>query len=132
MRKIITALLSISIFLSGTALAETASTKPTVTKIKKCTFPKSRKRAPTWVCTGQDDKLEISAVGSFAKSKAGIAHMEQMATADARKKLAEKMNSEILENTKILKSVYAPNGTLFVLVGMDEPKMKNLPATGSE
>lgn len=132
MRTIITALLTLSVLLSGAAYAETASKKTTVTKTKKCTFPKSRKRAPTWVCTGQDEKQEITAVGSFAKSKAGIAHMEQMASAEARKKLAGKLNQEILEGTIILKSVYAPNGTLYVLVGVDETKLKDIPATGTE
>lgn len=129
MRTLITALLALSMLLSGAAFAETASKKATITKTKKCTFPKSRKRAPTWVCTGQDEKQEITAVGSFAKSKAGISHMEQMATAKAREKLAGKLSQEILEGTIILKSVYAPNGTLYVLVGVDETKMKNLPAT---
>ena len=132
MRTIITALLTLSVLLSGAAYAEAASKKSTVTKTKKCTFPKSRKRAPTWVCTGKDEKQEITAVGSFAKSKAGIAHMEQMASAEARKKLAGKLNQEILEGTIILKSVYAPNGTLYVLIGVDETKLKEIPAINPE
>jgi hypothetical protein len=124
MRKIICALISCSLFLGGAAMAEPNTSKAKVTKAKKCLFPKSRKRAPDWVCSGQDAKLEISAVGSFAKSKAGIAFMEEMASADARKKLAAKISKETLEGTKILRSAYAPNGTIYVLVGMDEAATK--------
>jgi hypothetical protein len=75
-------------------------------------------------------------VGSAAKSDAGIAFMEQQAAADARTKLARRLRGattnkmtasdgavitetthESLRGTKILKSVYGPDGTLYVLVG---------------
>ena len=118
-------------------------------KAKKCLFPKTKKRAPDWVCTAQDDSL--TAVGFFHKSSAGIEFMQQMAAADARvnlakklrapvqKKIAEseggaaadnalisKITDEHLQGAKVLKSVYAPKGKLYVLVGLDEAGAQKL------
>jgi hypothetical protein len=87
----------------------------------------------------------MTAVGSATKSKAGTSFMEQMAVADARAHLAQKLNesahpkiessqdvvntpendsavitkiaNESLEDTKILKRSYGPNGTLYILIG---------------
>jgi len=122
-----------------------------VSKPKKCLFPKSKKRAPDWVCNINEDNLAVTAVGSFAKSRAGIAFMEQMAAADARVQLANKLRgsvqqkiagsegvpvndndlisqitSEQLQGTKVLKSVYGPRGKLYVLMGFDEEGVQKL------
>lgn len=119
MLKSLLIFLTCSFIFAGDAIAEANTQNPKLIKTKKCTFPKSRKPAPYWVCSGQDEKLGVSAVGTFAKSKAGVAFMEEMATANAHKILAEKVGKETLEGSKILKFVYAPNGTLYVLVGFD-------------
>ena len=133
------------------ALADTAANKVGAGKVikeKKCQFPKSRKRAPNWVCTGKDSSMAVTAVGSFHKSAAGIAFMEQMAATDARVNLAQKLHDEVqkeisarkgltgkqgvdrelikkitdeeLQGTKILKSIYSPKGTLYMLIGIEE------------
>lgn len=154
MRNIMFVLLSAVLVSSGYAVGETlaaAATQTKVVKTKKCLFPKSKKRAPAWVCDAQAGGLAVAAVGSAAKSKAGIAHMEQMAAADARAQLARNLcgnarkncassidaansdvaviSAETLTGTKIMKRAYAPNGTLYVLMGLDEIEAKKLRET---
>ena len=142
MRKLLCILFSVTMALTGYSwgdeLPTTTDDKPKIQK--KCLFPHSKKRAPVWVCNPHADGLLQVAVGSAAKSKAGDAFMEQMAVADARKHLAQDVHeakqpkvddssapvnstavaNESLENTKIIKRAYAPNGALYVLVGVDE------------
>ena len=142
MRIFLCILFSVTMTLTGYArgdeLPSSAHDKPK--KEKKCLFPKSKKRAPSWVCNPHADGLAQAAVGSAAKSKAGDSFMEQMAVADARKHLAQDLHdakqpdvdnsstpassaivaNESLENTKIIKRAYGPNGALYVLVGVDE------------
>jgi hypothetical protein len=136
----------------STELPSTANAK--ASKAKKCVFPKSKKRAPAWVCNAHAEGMEVAAVGSSAKSKAGKSFMEQMAVADARARLAQKLSesaqpktessqdganppesgrtviakntNESLENTKIIKRSYSPNGTLYVLIGIDEAGAQKL------
>lgn len=151
MRKIMFVLLSAALVSSGYAIGETlavVSTQAKVVKAKKCLFPKSKKRAPAWVCDAQAGGLAVAAVGAAAKSKAGLAHMEQMAAADARAQLvrilrgtgqkntipttdaenrdAAIISEETLTGTKIIKRTYAPNGTLYVLIGLDEADAQKL------
>lgn len=154
MRKYILVFLAAAMVLSANAYGDTTP-KPAkdikVTKAKKCLFPKTKKRAPDWVCTAQDDSLAVTAVGSFHKSGAGIEFMQQMAAADARvnlakklrapvqKKIAEseggvagdsalinKITEEQLQGTKVIKSVYGPKGKLYVLMGLDEAGAQKL------
>ena len=140
MRKFLCVLFSATLVLSGYALADTPSTADTkVKKTKKCLFPKSKKRAPDWVCNAHADGLAVAAVGSAVKSGAGLSFMEQMATADARTHLAQNLRGSVqkkvagsdgapttriidesLQDTKVIKSAYGPDGTLYVLVGLDE------------
>lgn len=143
--------------MGGTPAKAKAKADAKVKKLKKCVFPKSRKRAPAWICDAHADGLAIAATGSAAKSAAGHSFMEQQAAADARARLAASMHeptqnknkdgelaanpnttategtpptaisNETLIGAKVLKSVYGPNGTLYVLVGLDEaglPKRK--------
>lgn len=151
MRKLMFVLLSAALVLSGYAVGDTlAVTAPQakVGKAKKCLFPKSKKRAPAWVCNAQSDGLAVAVVGSAAKSKAGMAHMEQMAAADARAQLVRNLrgreqkksasgtdaensdaagiSEETLTGLKIMKRAYAPNGTLYVLMGLDETETQKL------
>ncbi|BCK86526.1 hypothetical protein MIZ01_0288 [Sideroxyarcus emersonii] len=125
-------------------------------KAHKCTFPKSRRRAPDWVCSGQVEGLAMAAVGSAAKSRAGFSFMEKMAAADARAHLVQAVgeavrhkldegaataneqsggrNGELitriadatLQNTRIAKHSYGPNGALYVLVGLDAAESDRL------
>ena len=162
MRKLIFVLLAASLLLNIDALADTRQKTAPPTKVKKskrCVFPNSRKSAPIWVCTEQDKSLAISAVGSFAKSEAGNDFMLQMAAADARTHLVQKMSaavqkqivdseaaanktnenhdkvlinkitSDSLEGSKILKKTYDPSGKLYVLVGLDEAGRQKLQAS---
>lgn len=152
MRAISCLLLSAAMALPAGAWAGAPSAVPAaqMKKAPKCLFPKTRKRAPEWVCSAHGDGLAIAAVGSFAKSGAGNSFMEQMAAADARVHLAQKLRSavrsriaghegaakaarsrrddalvtkitnESLRGTKIVESAYAPDGKLYVMVGLDE------------
>ncbi|MFA6014217.1 MAG: hypothetical protein WC742_04050 [Gallionellaceae bacterium] len=132
---------------SGAALADNISAGKAGTteqKVKRCQFPGTHKRAPAWVCGAGVKGSLVTAVGSAEKSKAGSTFRQQMAIADARNKLAEKlhaaevmqrdekMNSkgerggtfvfhETLQNTRMIRSIYAPNGTQYVLVVLDKP-----------
>jgi hypothetical protein len=155
-------LLSAALLLSGYAwggTTDTTATKAQVYKAKKCLFPKSKKRAPVWVCNAPVAGLAVTGVGAAAKSRAGFAHMKQMAAAEARVQLARnlrgseqqniagsagsaskdtaerdrawitRITNESLSNTKILKSAYGPNGTLYVLVGLDASSAQKLRET---
>lgn len=156
MRNFWCALLIATIALSSSAWSAEASWTASiqVKKAKKCVFPKSKKRAPVWVCNAHADGMEMAAVGSAVKSKAGKSFMEQMAIADARSRLIQKLSesakfkvesrqntantsnsagteitkiaNESMENTKIIKRSYAPNGTLYVLIGIDESGAQKL------
>lgn len=157
MRKILQVILSMAMVLSIGAFSGTqvaAATETKAKKAKKCLFPKSKKRAPAWVCDAQAEGLATAAVGSFAKSRAGLSHMEQMAAADARANLVRvlhesvqskikgnaqtaskgevdgalitKLTNDSLEGTKIVKRAYAPNGTVYVLVGLDQANANRL------
>jgi hypothetical protein len=153
MRIFLSVLLSSTLVLSHYALSEdlaSGTTQPIVKKVKRCLFTKSSKRAPLWVCDALAEGLAVTAVGSTPKSKAGFAHMQQMALADARSHLAQKLNetsqpivagseeaanknttesgnaiitkiTEVsLEGTKVIKSTSGPDGTMYVLIGLDE------------
>jgi hypothetical protein len=104
--------------------------------------------------------MKVGAVGSAAKTDAGIAFMKQMAATDARVQLAQNLKVQVqkmikqyvettgaasketvdrvntsvtkqitdqtLQGTKIFRSIEAPNGTMFVLVGFDEASAQKL------
>jgi len=135
--KFIFFILSLSLVLTNNILAETTVKKvdvSKVSKVKKCLFPKSRKRAPEWVCKAQDDNETVTAVGSFHKSGAGNEFMEQMAAADARVNLAKKLRGtgsqtytdEQLQGSRVIKKIYGPKGALYVLIGMDKAAAQKL------
>lgn len=153
MSGLLCVLLSLVVFLSADAWgdvqpASVATAK--VKKVQKCTFPKSRRRAPDWICNKHVEGLAVTAVGSSPKSHAGFSFMEKMAVADARTHLVQevlesvhnklaagqhaanqesgdrdgasitRLANDALQNTKIEKRIYGPNGTLYVLVGLGE------------
>ncbi|HLP96986.1 MAG TPA: hypothetical protein VK149_00935 [Sideroxyarcus sp.] len=113
-------------------------------KARKCVFPDSRERAPAWVCNAHADGWKLTAVGSAAHSAAGTAFMEQMAAADARSRLVrdvrravrdklriadkddDAVTKDTLRGVKVLQKVYDANGTLYVLIGMNEASAKKL------
>ncbi len=97
MRKFIYLLLSATMLVgsNGWAISSPINKDAQAQKGKKCLFPNSRKRAPSWICNAQDSVLSLAAVGSFDKSGAGIEFMEQMAAADARAHLVMKLNDTV-------------------------------------
>jgi hypothetical protein len=138
-----------SVVARGDGLAK-AATNARVKKAIKCSFPKTKKRAPDWVCSASAEGLAVAAVGSADKSQAGISFMEQMAAADARVQLVRAVRvsvrrrvladasssgkeqdgldgalmttvtNDTLRGAKVRKSVYGPGGRLYVLMGLDE------------
>jgi hypothetical protein len=137
------------------------STPPAkVEKVAECVFPGSDKAAPLWVCDAPVEGMSVGAVGSAAKSDAGVSFMKQMAATDARVNLAQQMKVQVqnmikqyaettgtgtketvdrvntavtkqitdqtLQGTKIFRSIQAPDGTMFVLVGLDEASVQKL------
>lgn len=150
MRRIFCAMLSAAMVFSGHALGDVSPAADKESKAGICLFPNSHKRAPAWVCKPQARGWALTAVGSAAKSDAGIAFMEQQAAADARTKLARRLRGgdtkkstsgdgavvtetthASLRGTRILKSVYGPEGTLYVLVGLKEDGANRLKNTGT-
>ena len=136
MRRIFCVMLSAAMVVSGHALGDGPNAADKKSKSGFCLFPNSHQRAPVWVCKPQARGWTLTAVGSATRSDAGIAFMEQQAAADARVKLARRLRggdtristagdgAEITETsqvslrgTRVLKSVYGPDGTLYVLVG---------------
>ena len=99
-----------------------------------CYYPDSpNSLAPTWVCSGHEKGLKISATGHAEKSSLGRSFMQQMAIADARSTLVNLLagnnktvirrasatitiTTRDLEQTKIVKSIRSPKGGLYVLV----------------
>ena len=140
MRKLLSVMLSAAMlstsFARGEDLTE-VGTSSIVKKSPKCLFPKSKKRAPAWVCEAHAEGMAVAAMGSATKSKAGESFMEEMAVADARTHLVQSLSktrqhknsassgeatSQLtdasLENSKVIKHVYGPDGTLYVLIGI--------------
>lgn len=159
MRKFFCVMLATTLTLSTNAWSATSHANTNnagIQKAKKCLFPKSRKRAPGWICSTQKENLTLAAVGSFHKSGAGREYMEQMATADARAKLVQQLNVPVqkkivitntaanntaglpdskliskisednLQGTRVLKKVLGPKGRLYVLIGFDEEGTRKL------
>lgn len=143
MRRIFCAMLSAAMVFSGYAQGDAPTTNKD-SQSQTCLLPNSHKRAPAWVCKPQARGWAVAAVGSAAKSDAGIAFMEQQAAADARTKLVRRLRggdtrkstasdgavitetTHELRGSKILKSVYGPDGTLYVLVGHEEDSPNRL------
>lgn len=156
MRKIIYVLLSAVVVISVTG----CSSAPTKEKVADCVFPNSKEAAPGWVCDQPVEGMPVAAMGSAAKSDAGISFMKQMAATDARVQLAQNMKVQVqnmikqyaettgaasketvdrvntsvtkqitdqtLQGTKIMQSRTGPDGTLYVLVGLDEAGAQKL------
>ena len=126
------------------------TTNPSVRKVKKCLFPNSKKRAPVWVCNAHADgmvaavgsatksKAGLSFMEQMAVADART-HLVQNLRESVQPKVAgsgvdaankntnengaaeiTKIANESLEGTKIFKRIYGPNGTLYVLIGIDE------------
>lgn len=136
------------------------STPPQVAKAPECAFPGSKEAAPLWVCDAPVEGMTVGAVGSAAKSGAGLEFMKQMAATAARVQLAQNMKVQVqnmikqyaettgagsketvdqvntsvtkqitdqtLVGTKVFRSAQAPDGTMFVLVGLDEAAAQKL------
>lgn len=103
-----------------------------------CVYPDSKATiAPDWVCSGQLEGIEYSAVGYAEKSAAGEGFMKQLAASNARSALANKqsgnvndmvrsdgqgtttrLTKEVLINARIIKTATSPTGRLYVLVGI--------------
>lgn len=160
MSKITNVLLT-SIIALGVVACSTPPAK--VEKVAECVFPGSDKPAPLWVCDAPVEGMTVGAVGSAAKSDAGVAFMKQMAATEARVQLAQNMKVQVqnmikqyaettgagsketvdrvntsvtkqitdqtLQGTKIFRSIVAPDGTMYVLVGLDEAAAQKLTET---
>lgn len=147
----------ISAVVMGVAACSTPAKKEVVAE---CVFPGTSTAAPLWVCDAPVEGMSVGAVGSAAKSDAGVSFMKQMAATDARVQLAQNMKVQVqnmikqyaettgagsaetvdrvntsvtkqitdqtLQGTKVFRSITAPDGTMFVLVGLDEAAAQKL------
>lgn len=147
----------ISAVVMGVAACTTPAKKEVVSE---CVFPGTSTAAPLWVCDAPVEGMSVGAVGSAAKSEAGVSFMKQMAATDARVQLAQNMKIQVqnmikqyaettgagsaetvdrvntsvtkqitdqtLQGTKVIRSITAPDGTMFVLVGLDEAAAQKL------
>ena len=160
MSKLTNVLLSAAVVF-GLAACNSAPAK--IDKVAECTFPGSSVAAPLWVCDAPVEGMTVGAVGSAAKSEAGIAFMKQMAATDARVQLAQNVKVQVqnmikqyaettgagsketvdrvntavtkqitdqtLQGTKIFRSITGPDGTMYVLVGLDDVAAQKLTET---
>ena len=157
----ITSMLLTSVIALGVAACSSSPAK--VEKVAECVFPGSDREAPSWVCDAPVEGMTVGAVGSAAKSDAGVAFMKQMAATEARVQLAQNMKVQVqnmikqyaettgaasketvdrvntsvtkqitdqtLQGTKIFRSIVGPDGTMYVLVGLDEAAAQKLTET---
>lgn len=98
MRKFTCVMFSAVTLLGFTGCAS-APSKPAA-PVAECVYPNSDKPAPTWVCDAPVEGLTVSAVGSAAKSEAGVAHMKMMAATDARVQLAQQVKVHVANMVK--------------------------------
>ena len=157
MIRFFSVLLIAMVFLGGTVTEAQAKDGAPVKakKAKRCVFPQSRKRAPVWVCDKHAPGLAFTALGSAARSRAGISFMEQMALADARTHLVQEVRASVqskfadeahadkataerngalitritndaLQGTRIEKRASGPHGSLYVLTGLSEANANRL------
>lgn len=158
--KSIMVVIAVVCCLSGCASGPKSTDKVSLNKVTDCYFPNTKKTAPLWVCDAPVEGMAISAVGTAAKSDAGIGFMKQMAATEARVQLAQIMKVQVqnmikqyaettgaasretvdrvntvvtkqitdqsLQGTKIFRTEYAPDGSIFVLVGLDEVAARQL------
>jgi LPP20 lipoprotein len=151
-------ILLISAVALGIAACSSAPSKSE--KVAECVYPGSEKAAPLWVCDAPVEGMTVGAVGSAAKTDAGVGFQKQMAATDARVQLAQNMKVQVqnmikqyaettgaasketvdrvntsvtkqitdqtLQGTKIFRSIVAPDGTMYVLVGLDEVSAQRL------
>lgn len=126
---------------------------PVTAPVAECTYGGTEIAAPLWICDGPVEGVEVSAVGIAEITPAGEGFAKQMAAADARLQLAQRMKvqvagmikqyaettgagrdvtvdqvntavtkqitNETLVGTRIFRSKSAPNGKMYVLLGLD-------------
>jgi len=82
--------------------SETAKVEPAkpVVDVEACVYPGSDVQAPRWVCGLPVDGYELSAVGSFRSTKAGISTARNQATAQGRAALAAQMKVKVGQMVK--------------------------------
>jgi len=82
--------------------SETAKVEPAkpVVDVEVCVFPGTDVAAPRWVCGTPVDEYELSAVGSFRKTKAGVSTARNQATAQGRAALAAQMKVKVGQMVK--------------------------------
>jgi hypothetical protein len=86
---LVTATLALAATLAG------CGSKPSQA-ITECGYPDSpQDPAPLWICDAPVDGVAVGAMGSFEKSGAGVAFMRDQATASARLRLAQNMNTYV-------------------------------------
>ncbi len=107
---------------------------------KDCLFPGTDAKAPLWVC-GASDARKVTAVGT-SSSAGGVEFAKQIAAMDARKNLVVKLcgatrtetaghgysisteaTGAIMRESKIIEQTVAPDGMLYVEVGIDSGKI---------
>ena len=60
-----------------------------------CVFPNTEVAAPGWICDEPVKGVAVSAVGVAEATKGGISYQKDLATADARGRLAEQMKVQV-------------------------------------
>ncbi len=97
--------LALSVILSASMLGLVAcggkaNIKPDMAAVPDCVFPDTEMVAPGWVCDEPVPGLDVQAVGISEKSAAGVSFMKDMASADARGRLAEQAQVRVQKMIK--------------------------------
>ena len=74
--------------------------KEAAAPVPDCVFPNTNVAAPGWICDEPVPGLAVSAVGVAEPTKAGIAFQKDIAAADARGQLAERMKVQVAKMVK--------------------------------
>lgn len=95
MRKYVYFLLSMVVAWGIAGCSSTPSKEEKMAKMPECMFPNSKEPAPGWVCDEPVEGMQVTAMGSAAKSDAGYDFMKQMAATSARVQLAQNMRVQV-------------------------------------
>jgi|GEM_PF-3566607 len=93
-----------------------------------CVYPDARNHAaPAWICESTQQRGLVTAVGYASRSQAGFSFSRNMAVADARIKLAQRLRGQcgkeglsdaILRNSRVLNLQRSPSGGFYARLGV--------------
>ncbi|MEY4980535.1 MAG: hypothetical protein RLZZ352_2805 [Pseudomonadota bacterium] len=81
-------------------LGTTGGVKAPVAKVPDCSWPGTSQAAPGWTCDEPIEGVEVSAIGIYEKTAAGLQFQKDQAAAAARVTLAQQMKVHVANMVK--------------------------------